>query len=305
MELKKHRNVWLKKWIRDHKSQLKEYRYILRLAWKSPLTMFGLVIILMMLVMAIFAPWVAPYPKQGEGTSNLANRLKPPTYEYPFGTDFLGRDILSRVIYGAGIALQASIVVVALAAAIGTPLGAIAGYFGGKIDEVIMRITDIFLAFPALLLSIIIVATVGPSLTNAMISLSISWWPWYTRLVRGQAISLRERLFVEAARAIGVSNRHIIFHHILPNCLSPVIVQATLDMGYAILATSSLSFLGLGAKPPTADWGLMLSEGREFVLGEWWCSVFPGMIIFITILAFNFVGDWLRVAMDPKMRKIE
>jgi len=133
----------------------------------------------------------------------------------------------------------------------------------------------------------------------------LSWWPWYTRLVRGQAISLRERLFVEAARAIGVGDLHIIFHHILPNCLAPVIVQATLDMGYAILATSSLSFLGLGAKPPQADWGLMLSEGREFILKEWWCSVFPGLIIFIAVLAFNFLGDWLRVAMDPKMRKIE
>jgi len=305
MALKESRKGWLKRWRKAHESQLKEYRYILRLALKSPLTMFGLMVVLVMLLMGIFAPWVAPYPKQGEGTSNLETRLQPPSYQYLFGTDFLGRDILSRVMYGARTSLQAAIVVVTLAMVVGTPLGAIAGYFGGKVDEAIMRITDIFLAFPALLLSILIVATVGASITNAMISLSLSWWPWYTRLVRGQAISLRERLFVEAARAIGVGDLHIIFHHILPNCLAPVIVQATLDMGYAILATSSLSFLGLGAKPPQADWGLMLSEGREFILKEWWCSVFPGLIIFIAVLAFNFLGDWLRVAMDPKMRKIE
>lgn len=297
------REGWFERWRKDHESQLREYRYTLHLILRNPLSAFGLIILLGMVIMAIFAPWIAPYPKQGEGASNLEASLLPPSYEHPFGTDLLGRDILSRVIYGARTSLQAAVVVVIISVVIGTPLGAVAGYFGGKIDEGIMRITDIFLAFPALLLAIIIVATLGPSLINAMIALSISWWPWYTRLVRGEAVSLRERLFVEAARALGVRGSRIIFRHILPNCLAPVIIQATLDLGYAILATAGLSFLGLGAQPPTADWGLMITRGREFILREWWWSIFPGLAIFVTVLAFNFLGDGLRRALDPKMRR--
>ena len=297
------REGWLERWRKDHESQLREYRYTLHLILRNPLSALGLIIILAMVIMAIFAPWIAPYPEQGRGTSNVETSLWPPSYEHPFGTDLLGRDILSRVIYGARTSLKAAVVVVIIAVAIGTPLGAVAGYIGGKIDGVIMRVTDIFLAFPALLLAIVIVATLGPSLTNAMIALSISWWPWYTRLVRGQAVSLRERLFVEAARAVGVRDSRIIFRHILPNCLAPVIVQATLDMGYAVLATAGLSFLGLGAQPPIADWGLMITTGREFILREWWWSVFPGIAIFVTVLALNFMGDGLRRALDPKMRR--
>lgn len=269
---------------------------------KNPLTFLGLIIVLLLIVAAIFAPWLAPYPDQGRGASNLKERLRAPSAKHPFGTDNLGRDILSRVIFGAQVSLKAALVVVALVILIGAPLGAIAGYYGRRLDELIMRFADMILAFPSLLLAIAIVAALGPSLTNAMIAISVPWWPWYTRLVRGQVVSLKERQFVEAARAAGASNRRIIFRHIFPNTLSPVIVQATLDMGYVILATSGLGFLGLGTQPPTADWGVMVSAGREYILNQWWISTFPGLAIFVTVLGFNLLGDGIREFLDPKLR---
>jgi peptide/nickel transport system permease protein len=178
----------------------------------------------------------------------------------------------------------------------------IAGYFGGKVDDIIMRFADMVLAFPSLLLAIAIVASLGPSLMNALIAVSLPWWPWYTRLMRSQVLSIKEMQFVESARAIGVSRWRIMFRHILPNCLSPIIVQATLDMGYIILAIAGLGFLGLGTQPPTADWGVMVSDGREFFMIQWWISTFSGAAIFLTVLAFNLVGDGIREALDPKIR---
>ncbi len=286
----------------DKETGGREYWRGLHLVLRNPLTVLGLAIIITLTLIAVFAPQIAPYPDQGRGASNLKDRLAPPSFDHFLGTDDLGRDILSRIIYGARVSLKSAIIVVVIVIAIGTPLGLIAGYFGGRIDEVIMRMTDAILAFPALLLAIAIVAALGPNLTNALIAISIPWWPWYTRLTRGQAISLRERQFVEAAKAIGVSDFRIMFRHILPNCLSPIIVQATLDMGYVILSIAGLGFLGLGTQPPTPDWGVMLSNGREFVLYEWWYPTFPGLAIFITVLGFNFVGDGLREASDPRMR---
>jgi peptide/nickel transport system permease protein len=185
---------------------------------------------------------------------------------------------------------------------IGVPLGLIAGYFGGKVDDIIMRFADMVLAFPSLLLAIAIVASLGPSLMNALIAVSLPWWPWYTRLMRSQVLSIKEMQFVESARAIGVSRWRIMFRHILPNSLSPIIVQATLDMGYIILAIAGLGFLGLGTQPPTADWGVMVSDGREFFMTQWWISTFSGAAIFLTVLAFNLVGDGIREALDPKIR---
>ncbi len=267
---------------------------------RDPLAMMSLMIIGVFLIIAIFAPILAPYPEQGAGKSSPKTLYLPPSLEHPFGTDELGRDVLSRVMYGARPAFIVPLVVVALAVAIGAPLGAIAGYKGGWIDEGIMRVTDLFLAFPSLLLAMAITAALGRGLENAAIALIISWWPWYTRLVRGIAVSLRERPFVEAAQSIGVRDSVIIFRHILPNSISPILVQVTVDMGTVILVAGGLAFIGLGTQPPDADWGLMISTGRTAVLNQWWISLFPALAIFVLILAFNLLGDVLRDILDPR-----
>jgi peptide/nickel transport system permease protein len=274
----------------------------MNLILKNPLTTFGLVIIFILMMTSFFAPMLAPYPDQGRGLSNLEERLVAPSTKHLLGTDYLGRDILSRIIFGARVSLRAAIVVVFIVMSIGVPLGLIAGYFGGKVDEIIMRFADMILAFPSLLLAVAIIASLGPSLLNALIALCIPWWPWYTRLMRSQVISIKEMQFVESARAIGVSRWRIMFRHIMPNCISPIIVQATLDMGFIILALAGLGFLGLGTQPPTADWGVMVSDGREFFMKQWWISTFSGAAIFSTVLAFNLVGDGIREALDPKIR---
>ncbi len=278
----------------------RRWRHAAHVITRDPLALFSVLVITGFLVLAIAGPWIAPYPEQGFGKTNVATRMLPPSREHPLGTDRLGRDILSRIIIGARPALSTSLIVVGLAVAIGSLLGAVAGYVGGWVDDLIMRITDLFLAFPSLLLAMAIVAAIGPGLTNAMLAIAISWWPWYTRLVRGIALSLRERHFVEAARAVGVPSLGIIFRHILPNCLSPILVQATIDIGTVILASGGLAFIGLGAQPPAPDWGLMVSEGRAFLLTQWWYSTFPGLAIFVTVLAFNLLGDTLRDIFDPR-----
>lgn len=267
---------------------------------RDPLAMFSIAVIAAFVLVAIVGPWIAPFPEQGFGKTNVATRLLPISVEHLFGTDRLGRDILSRVIIGARPALMVSLGVVALAVLIGSPLGALAGYAGGRLDNLIMRITDLFLAFPSLLLAMAIVSALGPGLEHAALALAISWWPWYTRLVRGMATSLKQRYFVEAARSIGVPTPVIILRHVLPNCISPILVQATVDIGTVILASSSLAFIGLGAQPPAPDWGLMVSEGRTFILDQWWYSTFPGLAIFVTVLAFNLAGDTLRDVFDPR-----
>jgi peptide/nickel transport system permease protein len=286
----------------DRRSGSRELIRSMTLILNNPLTTFGSLIILALVATAVFAPYLAPFPDQGKGLSNLDERLQAPTFNHPLGTDNLGRDILSRIIFGSRISLKAAVVVVMISMSIGVPLGLIAGYFGGKIDDVIMRFADMILAFPALLLAIAIVASLGPSLINALIAIALPWWPWYTRLMRSQVISAKEMQFVESARAIGASRRRIMFRHILPNCLSPIIVNATVDMGYVILAIAALGFLGLGTQPPAADWGVMVSDGREFFMKQWWISTFSGAAIFLTVLAFNLTGDGIREALDPKIR---
>ena len=286
--------------ITTEPSSKRQWEHVIYVFLRDPLALFGIIIILLVVILALFGSQIAPYPEQGAGRANVATRLLPPSVEHLFGTDDLGRDVLSRVIMGSRIALGAAIVVVTVVVAIGAPLGALAGYLGGWVDNVIMRLTDLFLAFPSLLLAIAIVAILGPSLPNAMLAVTVSWWPWYARLVRGVTLSLREQHFVEAARSIGVRDIVIIFRHILPNCISPVIIQATIDFGLIILATSALAFLGLGTRSPMPDWGLMVSQGRNYVLDEWWFPTFPGLAIFITTLAFNLVGDTLRDIFDPR-----
>jgi len=273
---------------------------VLRTDW---LATAGLVIVLLVIVCAFFGEWIAPYPDQGSGQTNVGTRNLAPGLAHLFGTDQLGRDVLSRVIMGAQPALSIAVAVVGLAALIGVPLGAIAGYRGGWLDNLLMRITEIFQAFPPLLLAMVMVALLGPSLLNAGIALAICWWPWYARLVRAEARSLRERPYVEAARAIGVPTWRILPRHILRNCLTPIIIQATVDVGAIVLAAGSLAFLGLGAQPPDPDWGLMVAEGRGQLFTAWWISAFPGLAIFLTVLGFNVIGDALRDLIDPRQVK--
>jgi peptide/nickel transport system permease protein len=245
---------------------------------------------------------VLPAEQHIDQDVNPQEQLQAPSIDHPFGTDELGRDVFKRVLLGAKISLQTALVAVGLALLIGVPLGAIAGYYGGMIDEIIMRITDIFLGFPPLLLAIAISSFLGPSLKNAMLAIALSWWPWYTRIVRGQAVSLKERQFVKAARAIGTKSSTILYKHIVPNAIAPIMVQTSMDIGGVILTIASLSFLGLGAQPPTPEWGLMVSTSRNYFLNGWWYSIFPGLAIFFTVLVFNLLGDGLREILDPKTR---
>jgi peptide/nickel transport system permease protein len=267
------------------------------------LAVASLVVIVAFVVGAIFAPWLAPYPEQGLGAPNIREKFEPPSRDHLLGTDYLGRDVLSRILYGGRSSLSIGFLVVFVAAFIGIPLGAIAGYYGGWIDDALMRVTDIFLAFPPLLLAIAIAAALGPSFTNAMIAIAITWWPWYARLVRAQTVSLRERHFVEASRSIGVSDANIIRRHIFPLVLTPVLVQATMDIGSAILVGAAISFIGLGVRPPTADWGKMISTGRIYFLERPWYAGSAGMAIFLVTLAFNLLGDAVRDVVDPRTRR--
>ena len=268
------------------------------------LAMISLVALVAVALLAIAAPLVAPYPDQGMGVTHIEQKLQPPSWQFLLGTDSLGRDILSRVLFGARTALIAGIAIVAIGAIAGTILGAAAGYFGGWVDEAIMRVTDVFLAFPPLLLAMTVAVVLEPSLTNAIIAISLTWWPWYTRIARGQAVSIRERKYVKAARGIGVNHATVILRHILPNILTPISVQAMLDLGAAILTVSALSFVGLGVPQPTADWGSMISEGRVYVqTGHWWVPTFPGLALFLIIMAANLLGDAVQAATNPRTRR--
>jgi len=282
---------------------IREFRMSFYLLNRNRLQRLSLIVIVLLVLVAVFAPFIAPYPGHAISDTNPDDKLQPPSTKYWFGTDELGRDMLSRVIYGTRISLQTALIAVGMALLIGVPLGAIAGGLGGVMDEIIMRITDVFLSFPPLLLAIAISAFMGPNLRNAMLAIIISWWPWYTRIIRGQAVSIRERQFVRAARAIGTPKMKIIFKHILPNTFAPVIVQASMDIGGVILTIAALSFLGLGAQPPTPEWGLLISTSRTYFLNAWWYSTFPGLAIVITVLVFNLIGDGMREVLDPKTRK--
>ncbi len=273
----------------------------LRMFLRDPLAIVGIAVVVLLVVLAVLGPVIAPYPGTHDtGQIDVPNAYLPPSAEHFFGTDDLGRDVYSRVILGARPAFVVSILVVGFAILIGVPLGAIAGYRRGRIDGLIMRTTDLFLAFPPLLLAMAIVAALGPGLEHAAIALVISWWPWYARIARAVTVSLREQPFVDAARAIGVRDLTIIRRHIVPNSLSPIVVQATVDVGTVILAAGSLAFIGLGARPPTPDWGLMVADGRAVILDQWWVATFPGLAIFITVLGFNLVGDVLLRVLDPR-----
>ena len=264
--------------------------------------LLGLAVVLAVVLVAMFAPLIAPYP-QDVSVSHLLLRLKPPSWAHPFGTDYLGRDIFSRVILGARGALVIAVMVVGLAMLIGVPLGLIGGYYRGAGAEAIMRVTDVFLAVPQLILALALAQLMTPSLTSAMLALTLTYWPFFTRIVYAETRRLKSSLFIDALRCIGASGPRILFLHILPNCVSSIIVRATIGMGFTILVAAVLGFLGMGATPPDPDWGLAISESRQYLPDAWWFSTFPGLAIFLTVLGFNLLGDGLRDIVDPRLRR--
>ena len=266
----------------------------------NPLNVVALALIAMFAACALFAPLLAPYDPL---LQELGTRLQPPSPQHWLGTDSLGRDIASRILYGARISLIVGVVVVASAGVVGTAIGLVAGYAGGLVDEVLMRLTEVFLAFPALILAMAIAGALGPSLTNAIIAIAAVTWAVYARLVRGQILSLRRREFVEAARAMGASRTRIVLRHLLPNALAPLMVQASFDLGSSIIAAAGLSFIGFGAQPPTPEWGVMISEGRNYISTQPWLSLFPGLAILFAVGSFNLLGDGLRDAFDPRLSR--
>jgi peptide/nickel transport system permease protein len=279
-------------------------RYLAAVRWlrANPLIAVGGILCTLIVVVAVFAPLIAPFPGDAGTATHPFEVLKPPSAHHWFGTDQVGRDILSRVLYGARVSPVVAIFVLAIACAIGIPLGVAAGYFGGWLDETIMRVTDIFLAFPPLLLALALASVLPASLTSETIAISATWWPWYVRLIRGQAASVAGRPYTDSCRALGISRFRIIFRHILPNAITPLIVQISVDVGGVILTASALSFLGLGPQDPTPDWGLMVAEGQSYFTTSWWVVTFPGLAILLTAFAFNLLGDGLRDLLDPKRR---
>ena len=265
--------------------------------FRNPTALVGLLIVTLLVLAAIFAPWLSG---QSPIAQDLANRLAPPSAAHWFGTDELGRDILARTLFGARVTLTIVVLVSVLVAPIGLAVGTVAGYMGGWIDSTLMRITDVFLAFPRLVLALAFAAALGPGIENAVVAISLTAWPAYARIARSETLAIARSDFIEAAVLQGASTWRILFRHIVPLCLSSVIVRLTLDMAGIILTAAGLGFLGLGAQPPTAEWGAMVSSGRDVILDQWWVATIPGLAIFIVSLGFNLLGDGLRDVFDPK-----
>ncbi len=266
---------------------------------RNPLSLAGASIVLALVVCAAVPQLVAPFPEDAGPSVHFDRTFQPPGPAHWFGTDDVGRDILSRAVFGARFSLVLAVVVLSIALAVGIPLGLIAGYWNGSLlSAVIMRGTDIFLSVPPLALALAVAAAFRPDLTSAMVAISFTWWPWFTRLVYGEVLAKREEPYVEAARALGHGDLVISFKQILPNILSPIIVKATLDVSFVILLGSSLSFLGVGAQEPTPDWGATVARGRTFLPDNWWLSTMPGLVIFVAVMGFNMLGDGLRDALD-------
>ena len=304
------------RFLESHASRISELRYSLFLFRKNPLAMIGLILILAVVAMAFLAPYLAiQQPTYVDINGVLQQRwafhdspgdyqvFLAPSLAHPFGTDEFGTDWYSKVLYGASVSLEIGLLVVVPASLVGALLGLVAGFKGGIVEEVIMRITDIFLSIPSLILAIAITAVLGRSIEHVTYALIITWWPWYTRLVRGQVLSLKERQFIESAKSVGASPTRLMLRHVLPNSISPVIVQASMDFGYVILTAAGLGFLGLGAPPGTAEWGVMISEGLTYLFNAPWMAIFPGLAIVVTVLGFNLLGDGLRDILDPNLRR--
>jgi peptide/nickel transport system permease protein len=280
--------------------RVRETKLTLHILKKSPLAMIGISIIIFYVFLAIMAPVICP---SGYNIIDLERRLEPPSLSHAFGFDTLGRDVLTRVVYGSQISLFVGFSIVGIGLTVGSTLGFIAGYFSGKIGELIMRFADVFMAFPPLVLALFFVTTLGPGLLHGLLAIGAVWWPRYTRLAFGQTLSVRSNDYVAAAKLAGASSLEIVGRHVFPNATSPLIVQSTVDLGDAILTAAFLSFLGMGAQPPTPEWGSMVALGRLYIFSHWWLSFFPGLAIATLVLAINFLGDGLRDAFDPVIRR--
>lgn len=273
------------------------WRRSLRALGGNWMAMTGVVIMVLWILLAITAPWLAPYDPLAQ---EITERLSPPSVAHPFGTDELGRDVLSRVWYGARISIPAGLIVILIELVFGGIVGATAGYLGGTVDTVVMRVADVTLAFPAIVLALAIAAVLGPSLQNAMIAIALVWWPEYARLMRSEVLKLKHEDYVFAAQCLGASNRRVLFRHILPNAVTSSIVKASLDAGLVILFIAALSFIGLGVIPPTPEWGSMIASGR-YKFYSWWLTTFPGLAMLSVVLALNLIGDGARDAFDPRV----
>jgi peptide/nickel transport system permease protein len=284
---------------REIPGEIRKPRPFWRRAYRNVGAVLGIVLLALVTLVGIFAPQISPYDPLA---IDLSQKFQPPSRQHLFGTDELGRDMFSRVVMGTRISFQVAGEVLLIAGTIGIFLGIIAGYRGGIVDEVIMRAADIFLAFPSFLLAMAIVAALGASIQNAILAIAIAWWPRYARLLRGQVLAVKNMPFVDAARSIGAGDFRVMLRHVLPNCLAPLVVQFTTDAGAAILNTSALSFVQLGARPPMPEWGLMISQGRNFIVNYWWIPTFPGLAIALAVGGFMFLGDGLRDLWDPQLR---
>ncbi len=261
---------------------------------RNKLSVFGGIYVLLAIVFAILAPWIAPYPEDAGDAVHFESQLSPPSMKHIMGTDEAGRDVFTRVLFGARISLLLAVVVLSIAVGIGVPLGLYAGYYGGKTEQVIMRITDIFCAIPPLVLALAVSVALSPSLISSMLAIGFVWWRSFSRISYGETLSIKQENYVLVTKSFGASDLHVMFREILPNMSSSILVKVTLDAGYAILVGTSLSFLGAGVNPPTAEWGLMVADGRHYLPNGWWASLFPGLAIFVTVLSFNLLGDGLR-----------
>ena len=284
----------------EETGRFRELRYSFHLLLSNPVSTVGAVGVAFLFTVMILAPILATHDPIA---INLTGRFLPPSWEHFFGTDHLGRDIYSRVVWGARISLSVGFITLIEATVIGTIIGLIAGYKGGWVDSVIMRITDVFLAFPSIILALAVAAALGRGLTSVMVALGITWWPLYARLIRGQTLSVREEQYIEGARLSGAGGLRIMLKHILPNCIAALIVQISMDVGFTILAAASMGFLGIGAQNPSPEWGLQCASGAKYLVYQWWISTFPGLAIFLSVISFNLLGDGLRDILDPRLRR--
>ena len=290
----------LKEFKKQHAWQIREFFFTLRLLRRNPSAVAGFIVITAMVLMAFSAPYLAPYDPI---RIDLKARLSPPSKDHIFGTDELGRDILSRIMHGARISLRIGVLVILISGGLGALIGGVSGYVGKGSDNIIMRIMDVILSFPPLVLAMALAAAMGPNLNNAILAVAFVMIPKFARMVRGEALVVKEKQFIAAARSSGAGSIWIIVHHVVPNCLSSVIVLATLILGETILIAASLSFIGLGAQPPSPEWGAMISVGRKFLMDQWWYATFPGLFILLTVIGFNIFGDALRDILDPRIRR--